>query len=1051
MPQVARWTSSRWGRWLLTLGLGFGVGAATADAQDATPQKVYRQAVETQPAKVRQESAKTDKPAESKPAALPAPTGGPTPQWIWGPNPNTKYVLRRAFESDAVRAELLASCDNVFTLYLNGKKIAEGNNWGTPVRVNLDGQIKRGINVLEAEVANQGGPSGFVLRLAMGGRDGHYDKFIVSDDAWQVVEKRGSQDGKPVKVIAKLGAQPWGDVFAPGSRVALPAVNRDEFNVLPGFKVEKLFTVPKEQLGSWVAITFDNKGRLIASDQGNLGLCRITPPAPGSNGETIVEKLDVNISAAQGLLYAFDSLYVSVNGGPGSGLYRVRDTDGDDQFDEVVKLRAIQGGGEHGPHALRLSPDGKSIYVVCGNHTDPTTFSSTRLPSNWGEDLLLPRQWDARGHARGRLAPGGWVAKVDPEGKNWELISAGYRNAYSMAFNADGELFAYDSDMEWDMGSPWYRPTRVVHAVSGSEFGWRSGTGKWPSYYVDSLPELLNIGPGSPVGVTFGYGAKFPAAYQKALYILDWTFGTIYALHLQPNGATYSATKEEFVSRTPLPLTDAAIGPDGALYFTIGGRGTQSELYRVVYEGNESTAPVDAHDAEGAELRKLRHALEAYHQKTDDPAKAIELAWPNLSHNDRFIRYAARVALEHQPVSLWESRVLAEQNPTALITAAVALARQGDQAVQGKLLAALDKLDFAKLSETQQLDLLRAYSLIFIRLGEPDAATAARLASKLDASYPSKSDSVNRELCQLLVYLKSPTVVSKTLELMRQPHKPSDAEISELLARNPGYGGTIAQMLANQPNQQLIQYAFCLRNVQYGWTLEQRREYLQLLDEQRSKSGGASFQGFIDNIRAEALANASEAERKALESLVPVTVKKEELPNPIGPGRDWTVSDLLQLADGGLKGRNFEAGRRAYAAARCVVCHRFGGDGGATGPDLTNTAGRFGIKDLGEAIVEPSKVISDQYRAHTIVTASGMQVTGRVASDDGKKIVVLTNPEDITQVVEIAKDDIDEMVPSTVSLMPKDLLKPLNKDEVLDLLAYLLSRGNPNDPMFSKP
>ena len=115
-------------------------------------------------------------------------------------------------------------------------------------------------------------------------------------------------------------------------------------------------------------------------------------------------------------------------------------------------------------------------------------------------------------------------------------MSSGYRNSYDIAFNSEGELFAYDSDMEWDMGMPWYRPTRAVHATSGSDFGWRSGTGKWPTYYVDSLPPMVNIGPGSPVGVTFGYGAKFPAKYQKALFLCDWTFGTIYALHLEPHG-----------------------------------------------------------------------------------------------------------------------------------------------------------------------------------------------------------------------------------------------------------------------------------------------------------------------------------------------------------------------------------------------------------------------------------------------------------------------------------------------------------------------------------
>ncbi len=322
----------------------------------------------------------------------------------------------------------------------------------------------------------------------------------------------------------------------------------------------------------------------------------------GSSEPVKVEHLDVKITAAQGLLYAFDSLYVSVNGGPGSGLYRLRDTKGNDQFDEVVKLRPLAGGGEHGPHAVRLSPDGKSLFFVCGNHTDlPPKIDGSRVPRNWGEDLLLPRQWDANGHARGRMAPGGWIAKTDPDGKTIEIFSVGYRNAYRFAFNADGELFAYDSDMEWDMGMPWYRPTRAMHAVSGSEFGWRSGTGKWPAYYVDSLPAMVNIGPGSPVGMSFGYGTKFPAKYQKALYLLDWTFGTIYALHLEPDGSTYKAVKEEFLSRTPLPLTDVAVGPDGALYFTVGGRGTQSELYRVTYVGKESTAPADLHDSRGAE------------------------------------------------------------------------------------------------------------------------------------------------------------------------------------------------------------------------------------------------------------------------------------------------------------------------------------------------------------------------------------------------------------------------------------------------------------------
>ncbi len=440
---------------------------------------------------------------------------GDRPSWIWGAENDGKYALRTTFSTDAVQGHLKASCDNVMTLILNGEQIGSSDTWQSPVEVDLSRYLIEGENVLIAEVENQGGASGFVCKLILG--EGDERTNIVSGDIWEVATSRDAEEWEAVRVVASHGDAPWGNILA---TVAMESgVPRNTFELLPGFQVEHLFTVPKEELGSWVNITVDPQGRLIVSDQGDLGLCRVTPSPIGSDEPTLVEHVDIGITAAQGLLFAFDSLYVSVNGGPGSGLYRVRDTDGDDQFDEVVKLRDIQGGGEHGPHALRLSPDGESIYLICGNHTRPPFAPeeaadnpeyTSRVPLNWDEDLLLPRQWDANGHARGILAPGGWIAKTDPEGKTWEIISIGYRNPYDMDFNADGELFAYDADMEWDVGSPWYRPTRVVHATPGSEFGWRSGTGKWPTYYPDSLPQLVNIGPGSPVGVCFGYGTAFP-------------------------------------------------------------------------------------------------------------------------------------------------------------------------------------------------------------------------------------------------------------------------------------------------------------------------------------------------------------------------------------------------------------------------------------------------------------------------------------------------------------------------------------------------------------
>ncbi len=146
--------------------------------------------------------------------------------------------------------------------------------------------------------------------------------------------------------------------------------------------------------------------------------------------------------------------------------------------------------------------------MVCGNSTELTKVDSSRVPLNWGEDNLATRI--PTGFMDDSLAPQGWIARTDPDGKEWELIAAGMRNPFDIAFNRDGELFTYDADMEWDIGEPWYRPTRVNHVISGAEFGFRNGSGKWPAYYIDSFGAVVDIGPGSPTGITFGYGAKFP-------------------------------------------------------------------------------------------------------------------------------------------------------------------------------------------------------------------------------------------------------------------------------------------------------------------------------------------------------------------------------------------------------------------------------------------------------------------------------------------------------------------------------------------------------------
>ncbi len=268
--------------------------------------------------------------------------------------------------------------------------------------------------------------------------------------------------------------------------------------------MELLYSVPGENQGSWVNLCIDHKGRILASDQYG-GLYRFQAPAPGQPLDPMqVEKMPVDIRAANGLLWAFGALYVGINDYEKKvpcGLYRVTDSNGDDELDKVELLREIDASGDHGIHAVVPTPDGKGLYLVCGNGAKKTeSLKSSPVPMIWGEDHLLPRMPDGRGFMRTVYAPGGIIYRVTPDGKDFEIFSSGYRNIFDASVNHDGELFTYDADMEYDFNTSWYRPTRVNHVTSGSEYGWRNGAGKRPEFYTDNLPATINIGPGSPTG-----------------------------------------------------------------------------------------------------------------------------------------------------------------------------------------------------------------------------------------------------------------------------------------------------------------------------------------------------------------------------------------------------------------------------------------------------------------------------------------------------------------------------------------------------------------------
>ncbi len=834
-----------------------------------------------------------------------------------------------------------------------------------------------------------------------------------------------------------------------GANVATPVSN---IKTLPDFKVELIYSVPGVEQGSWVNLTTDDAGRIYVSDQYGM-LYRFKAPAAGqtlSQGD--IEKVPADIRGVNGMLFAFGALYVGVNDYEKkipSSVYRITDSNNDDMPDKVEMLREFDAGSDHGVHAILKTPDGKGLYLISGNNAvlkdgpKAGTLDSSPVAKLWGDDHLLPRMPDGRGHNRHVMAPGGIVYRFTPDGKTFEIFASGFRNIFDGGVNRDGELFVYDADMEYDFNTSWYRPTRINHVVSGGEYGWRNGAGKYPEFYFDNLPATLNIGPGSPTGTTFGYGAKFPAKYQDAFYVLDWSWGKIYAVHLKPNGSTYTATKEEFVTGGPLPVSDAIIGQDGAMYFTIGGRRVQSGLYRVSYTGKESTKAVPLLRTQTAstvtDAVALRRTLESYHGKQDP--KAVETAWPHLSSTDRYIRAAARTALEHQPVAEWEAKALAETNVTAQLEALLALTRVTgvcpthrtadhvvNTAMRDKLWTALLKHDFAKLTPEQRLAYVRLIEIVLHRFGNPDAATVAAIIAKLDPAYPADNFELNWLLTETLAYLQAPDAAAKGMAL-------------------------IAAAESQEPQ---IEYARSLRFLKAGWTPELRKQQLEWFLKAANYKGGSSFAIFIDFIRKDTLATFTPAETAQFAELIAKKAEVKSAMENVGAmfvGRTptmWTLDELSAATKTGMKGRNFDNGRKIFGAAACFACHRFGNAGGMTGPDLTGAGGRYSPHDLLDQIINPSKVINEQFAPIVVTKNDGSMLTGVVVNLSGDGVTLntdLTNPD---QRVNVDRKEVKSIELSTVSPMPPMLLMMLKKEEILDLLAYVLSGGDKANAMFAK-
>jgi putative heme-binding domain-containing protein len=800
------------------------------------------------------------------------------------------------------------------------------------------------------------------------------------------------------------------------------ATSPASIRVADGFQVELLRSA-RDGEDSWISLSIDATGRIF------LGLdsagAAVLEPAEttddGPSGDTFSFRRLTgtdDLKHCRGILATHEALYVVAT--DSQQVVRLFDRDSDGTFEERQTLAELPYASRygHGMNQLVEGPDG-GLFLVIGNDVQrPAMPAATSPYLDPREDWMLPSP-----HDLGHDDRVGYVVRFTAETTGahdgtWEVLAGGFRNPFDLAFNRDGECFTWDADMEWDAGLPWYRPTRLNHVVAGGEYGWRWGSGKWPTFFADSLPSTLDTGFASPTGMLFGYDTDWPDRYRDALFMADWQHGRMLLVDLVPQGSTYTATADVFLEGSPLNICDMAIGPDQAMYFITGGRGSQSGLYRVTWTGErddpEPNAINPAATAVAAASRQTRHRLEDL-QRDPDPAE-LWFITSHLDSPDRWLRTAARVALERLPTSLWQDLPQHLDDPQAQRTASLALARQGSPDMAASVRTAALAADWSTLSPDALAETLRTLELSLLRQGPPSEVDRDAMLARLAAIDPKESFAVSWLAGELLVALESEQAIEWLLQGLSRA--------------------------ATQEEQ--IQFAKSLSRVEQGWTQETAGQVISWLASSRGMPGGRLVETAWQNLRSD-FQQAWSAELLASLEAAWAKLDGEWSGDGVAAGparpfvRAWTVDEVLAEVttnEASVTSQEQAAGLSVLASAGCLTCHRYGDRGTHTGPELTHVGRRLDARALLESILEPSRQIDPKYALATLLLDDGTVITGRAVGVNSRDLTIEINPVTAETVI-VSRERIEQSLPTVRSPMPEGLLNGFTAEEILNLLALL--------------
>ncbi|MBI1368337.1 MAG: c-type cytochrome [Planctomycetes bacterium] len=797
----------------------------------------------------------------------------------------------------------------------------------------------------------------------------------------------------------------------------LPQVQR------PDLKIELVAEAP--QIVTPIAMTVDPKGRILVVESATHFRPKDYAGPPhdrirvleDSDGDGKVDKFTTfydQSDLTMGLKCGPDGyVYVATR----SGMFKLRDTDGDGAADERIDLSHLETTANY-PH------NGMS-----GMAFDDAGHVFVGIGENLGQTYTLI---GADGKTYKFDGEGGNIFRFDLDGKNLTHYATGFWNPFGLCMISHQRLLMIDNDPD---SRP---PCRLNHVVPGGDYGYSFRYGRsglhplqaWDGELPGTLPMLNGTGE-APTGIVYYDRYNMPADILGRVIVTSWGDHRVDSYPLTARGATFAAPLVPLViGGEDFRPTGMTIAPDGSIYFgdwvdrnyTLHGKG---RIWRLSSDTKltfvKEPDPVPVTDAE-----KRANDLRA--------SRDVPTLLAAMSDADPFTRQAAVYGLSQLP--------------------------------------GLSDLSWSSLEAPQRLGVVEAMRLAHMDAHKvvPDALRDGSADVRLFAVRWMSDDKVKDMEPNLLAALADGNVMTSRLfsaylaaiEWLETGKVTGKGESIDKYAverlKDASSTPTIRAMALRviDPNHGAVSLDL-LSELAHGADKHLALEAVRTLCDK--KDGGrfdvlmkiADDHAIAADVRAEAVVGLAadvdkfkgELEKLAgdSEGVVAAEAKRSLRTAPPDAADRPAITDV----DGWLKvvseGGDPETGRRVFFQPRlaaCNRCHRIDGRGGEIGPELSVVGRRATPRWLLESILTPSREIAPQFVANVMTMKDGKTLMGIMlpqGGQNGKQTFVDPAGQRFT----INTDDLTDRKLMDVSVMPMGLSAALTKEEMRDLVAYLMT------------